>query len=42
VYFDPIDQLAADAQQRWDDPAVAEEMIAEAIARAGGKSYVVA
>jgi lysine 2,3-aminomutase len=42
VYFDPIDQLSAEAQQRWEDPAVAEEMIAEAMARAGGKSYVVA
>jgi lysine 2,3-aminomutase len=42
VYFDPIDQLSPDAQRRWEDPVLAEEMIAEAMARAGGKSYVVA
>jgi lysine 2,3-aminomutase len=42
LYFDPIDQLSPAAQARWENPAVQEEMIAEAIARAGGKSYVVA
>jgi lysine 2,3-aminomutase len=42
TYFDPIDQLSPAAQARWHDPVVAEEMIEEAVARAGGKSYVVA
>jgi lysine 2,3-aminomutase len=42
IYFDPIDQLSAAAQARWESPAIQEEMIAEAVARAGGKSYVVA
>ena len=36
VYFDPIDLLAPAAQARWQNPAIAEEMIAEAIAKAGG------
>ena len=41
VYFDPIDTLAPEAQARWHNPAIAEEMIADAIARAGGaRSYV--
>jgi lysine 2,3-aminomutase len=41
VYFDPIDALSPDAQARWHNPAIAEQMIAEAIERAGGpRSYV--
>jgi lysine 2,3-aminomutase len=41
VYFDPIDTLAPGAQARWHNPAIADEMIAEAVARAGGsKTYV--
>ncbi len=42
IYFDPIDGLEPAAQQRWESPAIQDEMIAEAVARAGGKSYVVA
>ncbi|HEX3469263.1 MAG TPA: KamA family radical SAM protein [Candidatus Elarobacter sp.] len=37
LYFDPIDTLAPDAQARWAVPALQEEMIREAVARAGGK-----
>jgi lysine 2,3-aminomutase len=37
LYFDPIDTLAADAQARWAIPALQDEMIREAVARAGGK-----
>jgi len=37
LYFDPIDTLAPDAQARWAVPALREEMIREAVARAGGK-----
>jgi len=41
VYFDPIDTLAPAARARWASPAIAEEMVAEAIAKAGGpRSYV--
>jgi lysine 2,3-aminomutase len=41
VYFDPIDTLDADAQRRWQHPATAEAMIADAIVAAGGpRSYV--
>ncbi len=41
VYFDPIDTLSPDAQQRWHDDAVSEEMVADAIAKAGGsRTYV--
>jgi len=36
VYFDPIDTLAPGAQARWHNAGVAEEMIAEAVAKAGG------
>jgi lysine 2,3-aminomutase len=43
VYFDPIDSLESDARARWQHPATAEAMIAEAIERAGGpRSYVTA
>jgi lysine 2,3-aminomutase len=37
LYFDPIDTLAPDAQARWAVPALQDEMIREAVARAGGK-----
>jgi lysine 2,3-aminomutase len=41
VYFDPIDSLTPAAQARWQDPKIAEDMIADAVARAGGtRSYV--
>ena len=35
LYYDPIDLLAPAAQARWAIPALQEEMIAEALARAG-------
>ncbi len=37
LYFDPIDTLAPEAQARWAVPALQDEMIREAVARAGGK-----
>jgi lysine 2,3-aminomutase len=37
LYFDPIDTLSAEAQARWAVPALQDEMIREAVARAGGK-----
>jgi len=37
VYFDPIDTLAPDAQARWAVPAIADEMVRQAVTRAGGK-----
>ena len=37
LYFDPIDTLSPDAQARWAVPSVREQMIAEAVFRAGGK-----
>jgi hypothetical protein len=41
VYFDPIDTLAPDARARWASATIGEEMVAEAIARAGGpRGYV--
>ncbi len=41
VYFDPIDALAPDAQLRWQNPGIAEEMTREAVERAGGpRNYV--
>jgi lysine 2,3-aminomutase len=41
VYFDPIDTLSVAAQARWQNSQIAEEMIADAIARAGGsRNYV--
>ena len=41
VYFDPIGSLGADAQARWHSESIAEEMIAEAVAKAGGaRTYV--
>ncbi len=36
AYFDPIDTLAPDAQARWRGPKIADAMLAEAYARAGG------
>jgi lysine 2,3-aminomutase len=36
VYFDPIHDLGPDAQRRWASPKLQEEMIAQALARAGG------
>ena len=41
VYFDPIDTLSPDARARWQSPPIAEQMIADAIAAAGGsRAYV--
>ena len=41
VYFDPIEGLGPAAQARWQDPKLAEEMVADAVARAAGvRSYV--
>ncbi|GAC1309756.1 MAG: lysine 2,3-aminomutase [Vulcanimicrobiaceae bacterium] len=41
VYFDPIATLDPHARARWHVPAIAEEMIADAVAKAGGaKTYV--
>jgi len=37
LYFDPIDTLSPDAQLRWQSPVVQEQMVADAIARAGGR-----
>ncbi len=43
VYFDPIDTLSPESQQRWHSPAIAEAMIREAIERAGGaRDYILA
>ena len=42
LYFDPIDTLAPDAQARWAVPALREEMIREAVARAGRKVAAIA
>jgi lysine 2,3-aminomutase len=40
LYFDPIDRLSRAAQERWSDPHVQTEMIAEAIRRAGVSGVV--
>jgi lysine 2,3-aminomutase len=37
LYFDPIDTLSPAAQVRWQSPALQEQMIAEALGRAGGR-----
>ena len=37
LYFDPLDTLSPQAQARWAVPALQEQMIAEAIARARGE-----
>jgi lysine 2,3-aminomutase len=36
LYFDPIDTLSPQAQLRWQSPALQEQMVADAIARADG------
>lgn len=36
LYFDPIHTLGADARLRWSSPKRQDEMIADAVARAGG------
>lgn len=41
VYFDPIDTLAPGAQARWQSPQIAEQMVADAIASAGGSPVYV-
>ena len=38
LYFDPIHDLGPDAQQRWAVPKLQDEMIAQALARAGGSA----
>ncbi len=44
VYFDPIDQLEPAARERWQNETVAQEMVHEALRRAGtgDDSFVVA
>ena len=42
LYFDPIDTLEPEAQARWAVPSIREEMIAEAVSRAGGKVVALA
>jgi lysine 2,3-aminomutase len=37
LYFDPVDTLSPEAQARWAVPLLQDEMIREAVARAGGK-----
>lgn len=37
LYFDPIDTLPLEAQLRWQSPALQQQMIADAIARSGGR-----
>jgi lysine 2,3-aminomutase len=37
LYFDPVDTLSPEAQARWAVPALQDRMIAEAVAKAGGK-----
>ena len=38
LYFDPIDKLSPDAQARWIVPELQEQMIAEALRRAGAQN----
>ncbi len=38
LYFDPIDALPLEARLRWQSPALREQMVADAIDRAGGRS----
>ncbi len=38
LYFDPIDKLSPDAQARWIVPELQEQMIAEALRKAGAAS----
>ncbi|MBV8284574.1 MAG: hypothetical protein JO175_07990, partial [Candidatus Eremiobacteraeota bacterium] len=35
VYFDPIDKLSADAQARWAVREIADQMIHDAVRKAG-------
>ena len=37
LYFDPIDTLSPEAQARWAVPVLQDEMIRNAVSRAGGK-----
>jgi lysine 2,3-aminomutase len=37
LYFDPIDTLSLEAQLRWQSPPLQEEMVAAALANAGGR-----
>jgi lysine 2,3-aminomutase len=37
TYFDPIHTLAPEAQARWVSPALGDQMIAQAVERAGGR-----
>jgi lysine 2,3-aminomutase len=37
LYFDPIDTLSPAAQLRWQSPVLQDQMVADAIARAGGR-----
>ena len=37
LYFDPLDTLSQDAQARWAVPELQERMVADALAKAGGK-----
>jgi lysine 2,3-aminomutase len=41
LYFDPVDQLSPDAQKRWQNPVLADEMIADAIRRSGVRATFV-
>jgi lysine 2,3-aminomutase len=36
LYFDPIDQLPEEGQERWADTAEHERIVSEALAAAGG------
>jgi lysine 2,3-aminomutase len=36
LYFDPIDQLPEEGQERWADPNEHERIVSEALAAAGG------
>jgi lysine 2,3-aminomutase len=41
IYFDPVDTLSPQAQERWKHPQIAEEMIELALVNAGGsRTYV--
>jgi lysine 2,3-aminomutase len=42
LYFDPIDTLSLDAQLRWESVDLQERMVAEAVARAGGRAEALA
>jgi lysine 2,3-aminomutase len=42
VYFDPIDTLSPEAQARWAVKEIADQMIADAVHRAGGNVFALA